>query len=262
MIAKLIDRYKALRYGNHTEEADPALNRVYLVLHQQQRSRRFIEIMVEGDDLVYQSMVLSLDPEDRTILIDELFPKGFVGLAGQQIHVAIRQDAGRKIEFNSAIIERHSLDDAPLYVIGMPESLDLDQRRGAYRLPVSTRSTIEPCFTAPDSQDYKARLRNVSSSGVCLEIDGDEFEPLHYDDHLSHVAFDFAGQNIDCALAVRSVVLDENKNKETGKKRWLVGAEFLDLSPVFQRVLEKSIMQIQRDRIKYSADAQLQQAIA
>jgi c-di-GMP-binding flagellar brake protein YcgR len=261
MIERLINHYRAFNGNKRAEAVDPTLNRVYLELHQLQRNRSFIEIVVEGDEAKYQSIILSIDPEERTLLVDELFPSGFIGLSGQQVHVSIRQKAGRKIQFPTVILERHSQDGSPLYVLRMPEMLDLDQRRGAYRLPLNAKLAVESSFTAPDYQAYQGTLLNVSSSGICMEVESEQEEPLRYDDHLTHVAFDFAGQNIDCELAVRCVATVGDDGPVGGRYRWLVGAEFVDLPPLEQKVLAKSIMRIQRDRIKYSGEQRLQQTI-
>ncbi|MEE8058408.1 MAG: flagellar regulator YcgR PilZN domain-containing protein [Pseudomonadales bacterium] len=257
MISSLLERYKSLR-GNKPvnggkPKEDAVLNYIYLHLHQALRNRSFVEVLVNGDDVLYQSMILWLDPEERTILIDELFPTGLIGLSGQKVQVSIRQQAGRKLKFNSVIIEQHRYEGTPIYVLAMPEGLESDQRRNAYRLPISEKITIEPHFIGPDDQTYLARLRNLSSSGIAMEVEVDDVNGFGYDDQLTHLAFDFAGINIDCGLAVRNVEFTE-----PAANRVLIGAEFVDLPPPDQRVLEKSIMRIQRDRIRLTGEMESQ----
>lgn len=255
MFTSLIDRYRHFRGNNPRPKADPALNHTYLHLHQAQRSRSFVEVAIEGDSETYQSMVLELDPEERTILIDELFPSGFLGLPGQKVTLSIRQEGGRKLKFNSVIQQQYQHNGAPLYVLEMPKDIETDQRRSAYRLPVGN-IVIDSQFVGPDQQSYHGRLCNVSSTGVAIEIDTDSANSFHYDDRLNHVMFDFAGVNIDCGMAIRSVAA------EPEGERVLIGAEFVDLSLLEKRVLEKSIMRIQRDRLKHSGDMSSQLAMA
>lgn len=259
MILSIVDRYKSLTHKNddHKSKADPALNQTYLQLYQAQRAHHFVEVRIDGDDAVYQSMILSLDPEEKTILIDELFPKGFVGLPGQRVHVSIRQAGGRKIKFGSAILEQHQHDEAPIYVLAMPAALDSDQRRNAYRLSIGGGFKIHPQFVGPNQESFQARLRNVSSSGVALEVEVDDPDYFRHNDHLSHVAFDFAGISFDCDMAVRSVAVTE-----TDQSKVLIGAEFVDLPALEKRVLEKSIMRIQRDRIRLGGEMETQLAMA
>ncbi len=259
MITALLDRFR----GKPASKADTALNYTYLHLHQAQRSREFLEVMVEGDEVVYQSMILELDPIERTILIDELFPTGFVGLVGQKVHLAIRQKGGRKIKFETVIQQQHSYDDAPIYVLAMPQDIETGQRRSAYRLPLTDSMAIDSHFVGPEGQPYHGSLRNVSSTGIAMEVlldaaAGDDGpDNFHYNDILDDLVFDFAGVNINCEATVRSIEIDEEDQNHI-----LIGAEFIDLPPVDQRVLERSIMRIQRDRIKLSGAFEADMAMA
>lgn len=259
MIESLVERCRSLlgRDGKQQPKADSALNRTYLQLFQAQRKHYFLEVRVDGDDVLYQSMILELDPDEKTILIDELFPAGFVGLPGQRVHVEIRQPGGRKIKFATTILEQHSYDESPIYVLAMPRTLEGDQRRDAYRLPLAGGVEICPQFVGPDQRNYLARLCNVSSSGIGMELDLDDPEHFHYNDSLSHVAFEFAGITFDCDMAVRNVAATGPEHK----KVW-IGAEFLNLPALEQRVLEKSIMRIQRNRIRHGAEIESQLSVA
>ncbi len=255
MITSLLDRFR----GKPSIKADNALNYTYLHLHQAQRNRDFLEVMVEGDEVVYQSMILESDPTERTILIDELFPTGFVGLPGQKVHLAIRQKGGRKIKFETSILEQHSYDDAPIYVLAMPQDIETGQRRSAYRLPIADTMAIDSHFVGPEGHTYHGSLRNVSSTGIALEVllDEEAGDSFQYNDLLDELAFDFAGVNINCEATVRSIEVDQ-----ADQSHILIGAEFVDLPPIEQRVLERSIMRIQRDRIKLSGAFEADMAMA
>lgn len=256
MLAELIDRYKRLRTRATPPKADLALNQTYLQLYQAQRQRSFVDVQVEGNPEHYQSMVLELDPESRTVLIDELFPGGFVGLPGQQVSLSIRQSGGRKLTFNSVIQQQHTHQGSPLYVLAMPANIATDQRRNSYRLPLAN-SPIDSCFEGPDHQPYHGRVCNVSGSGIAIEIAADSANSFHYNDALEHVMFDFAGVAIDCRMAVRSVEVETDDEGE----RLMIGAEFVDLSQLEKRVLEKSIMRVQRDRLKFGGHSEMRLAL-
>ena len=239
-----LDKLGAGGKGRSTE-VDPALNQVYLTLHQCQRQRTFIEVQLDHDDVVYQSMILRLDPEEKTILIDEFFPTGFQGLPGQAIQVRIRQKAGKVLKFRTVILESHIHEGAPLYVLGMPAALDADQRRGAYRLPIQQRARVESTFITPARHRVHACLRDLSASGVGLVIEGDASGQIGRDDLLRHVAFDFAGQHFDCGLKVKSILFEDEPQQQT-----LIGAEFVDLPPQEERLLARAIMRFQRERVQ------------
>lgn len=235
-----------LRGGNQPPVViDPALNQVYLALHQIQRKRQFIEVSFDGDDVIYQSMVLEIDPHKKTLWVDELFPRGYEGLAGQAVSVCVRQEHGRKLRFQSVIIE--PVDDAgnaPTYLLAMPASLEGDQRRSAYRLPLP-KSDIEPEFLDPDNNRHRARLNNLSVSGVGLVLKGDFSDIWHVGDAFSDVCFGFAGIDVNCELRVKSLQAVEGAVTCT-----LVGGEFVDLQAREQRLLARSIATMQRQRIQ------------
>lgn len=255
MIASLLNRLKFYGKGTSPVKVDNLLNQTYLYLHRAQRDRSFIEVLVDGDDQIYQSMILEVDPQERTVLIDELFPVGFTGLAGQKVKLNIRMRQGKKLKFDSVITESRSFDNAPLYVLSMPHSIDADQRRSAYRLPIKNVA-IDSHFIGPDLQAYTGRLLNVSSTGISLEVETERAAndlAFHYNDQLEHLVFDFAGINVDCGVMVRNVEVDPIDDR-----RLVIGVEFLDLPVMEQRVLERSIIRMQRERIKYSGEIESQ----
>ena len=248
MITALIDRLRG-KPSTKADKADSALNYMYLHLYQAQRNHDLVEIMVEGGEVAYQSMILASDPNERTILMDELFPAGFVGLPGQKVRITVRQQGGRNIKFETTILQQHNHDDVPIVVLAMPQDIETGQRRNAYRLPMTEAMAIGTRFVSPGGHVYQGRLRNLSSSGIAVDvfIENDAKENFQYSDRLDELVFDFAGAHINCDAAVRNVNADG-----AAKNHWLIGAEFIDLPLVQQRLLERSIMRIQRDRIKLS----------
>ena len=259
MISSLLDRLKRYSQVAAPVKIDSRVNQTYVRLHQAQRERSFIEVMVAGNDVVYQSMILELDPQEGTVLIDELFPLGFTGLPGHKVTLSIRLREGRKIKFDSVIVESHLHEDAPLYVLSMPKDVETDQRRSAYRLPIRNVA-IDSHFIGPDSLSYTGRLRNVSSTGISLEVETDGAAndlAFHYNDQLKHFMFDFAGVNVDCGVKVRSIEVDPSDDHKL-----VIGAEFLDLPLTEQRVLERSIMRVQRERVRHAGEVESQLIVA
>lgn len=260
MFASFFEKYKHLQKKAVKPKTDLALNNTYLQLHQAQRAKSFVEVTIDGDNVIYQSMILELDPEERTVLIDELFPTGFLGLPGQKVTLKIRQQGGRKFKLHSVIQEQHQFNGSPLYVLAMPADSETDQRRNSFRLPVG-KAAINSKFRGPDRQFYHGRLCNVSSTGVAIEVAADSANSFHYNDRLEHVTFDFAGVDIDCLMAIRNVV-PQLEGEGAGADHLLIGAEFIDISELEQRKLERSILRVQRERLKLSANREMQLASA
>lgn len=224
-----------------------ALREVYLNLFDVQRSHALIDVSIDGTDARYQSIIIGVDPERGVVEIDELFPAGFVGLPGQPITVSVRLDGKRRLTFNTHIISRRDDGQLESYWLALPESLDYNQRRGSFRLQLGQGWGVVSEFLAPDRERCSARVRDLSSTGIRLEILGG-IKPAA-GDVLHDLNFEFAGRNYRCAADVRNVT---NLNTKSGDSpdRFLIGAQFRDMSRVEQRSLERMIMQLQRQHVQ------------
>lgn len=230
---------------NKPATPDLLLNQVYLELNQLQRDRQFLDVKIPGEDNSLQSLILEIDPDEKTILIDEFFPRGFLGLPGQKLKFCLRRKGGRSIRFESAILERHSIDGTPVYVIDLPESLNNDQRRGSYRIPVETHKNINLQFFAPDRCQYSGRLSDISIGGICLQSRDSFVRDIRENDTLLDLAFEFAGTQLECDLVVKSV-----QTKVEPGMPFRIGAAFADLPVQESRQLERCIMQMQRASLR------------
>jgi c-di-GMP-binding flagellar brake protein YcgR len=230
---------------SETSESEDALRQVYLQLFELQRTHTLIDVGVQGTEARYQSIILGVNPERREVVIDDLFPLGFYGLKGQPLKITIRQNAGRRLTFDTTIMARGQDGEVPYYTLAMPEALDGDQRRAAYRLAVGNSHVIDTLFIGPDRAERLARLMDVSADGARIEITGIDSEEFQPGNHLSDMRFDFEGVLVDCGLELCNV-----QPAPESRNRLLLGGKFVDISRDTQRMLERSIMQIQRDRAR------------
>lgn len=239
-------------------QVDHGLNHVYLALNRAYKERDFLEVKVPGDATIYQSILLEIDPEEKTVLIDEFFPNTFVGLPGQKMHFSLRQAGGRSIMFQASIQERHEFDGSPVYVIAMPESLEENQRRLAFRMAVPSETNTESTFVAPDRQAYSAVVKDVSSDGVCIETSGGMTQALRAGDSLKNTRFEFAGIDIVCDLTVKNLVDKKELDESAPEEHQRIGAEFHNLPMTTRRQIQQSIMQLQREQLRRASQSREQ----
>lgn len=228
-----------------TAELDPALRHIYLTLFDLQRSHALIDVAVDGSDARFQSIILGVDPERGTVTIDELFPRDFFGLPGQPLVVTVRIDSGRKLSFATHILARREEAGDVVYQLMLPQTLDYNQRRAALRLRLGDELAVSSEFVAPNRRRCLARVRDLSATGIRLQLpdnvsvaEGDALDDLH---------FEFAGRSFQCTASVRNVRTGAEGETE-------LGAAFVNLSKSDQRSLSRVIMQLQRER---SRDAQV-----
>ena len=212
-----------------------------LNLIEAQRSRAIIDIAVAGVQQKYQSVILGVDIADGSMLIDELFPAGFIGVAGQALTINVRRMDGSRVGFASRIIERNRNGDVDNYRVVVPASIDYRQRREVYRLGLAQDATTRSEFCTVDHQFCAAQLLDVSATGVRLGLQNTI--DIAAGDVLTGLDFEFGGYHFQCQADVRHV-----RNDRFGGTA--IGVAFRDFSRAQQRLLERSIMQMQRRSVR------------
>jgi len=248
MIRDLLTRYRRRPEPESTlttADLDPALRHVYLALFDVQRSHALIDVAVEGSEAHFQSIILDVDPKLGAVTIDELFPRDFYGLPGQPLTITVRLDTGRKLSFNTHIVERREQGDDLVYQLQLPQELDYNQRRAALRLRFTDDFAVNSEFVTPAHARCLARVRDLSATGIRLQLP--KGVAVAEGDALNDLNFEFAGRSFVCSASVRNVRASAEGATE-------LGAAFVNLSKSDQRSLSRVIMQLQRER---SRDAQV-----
>lgn len=212
-----------------------------LNLIEAQRSRAIIDVDIDGAAGRYQSVILRVDPTAGAIIIDELFPAGFIGLPGQPLTITVRRADGSRAQFATRVIERRSVNGVDNYQLVLPASIAYEQRREVYRLRLSATRGVVSEFQTADRQFCAATVQDLSATGIRLELQ--HALPLMDGDVLSELDFEFEQQRFHCHARVRHVYGDRS-----GKT--VVGAVFCDFPRFQQRILERIIMQRQRREVQ------------
>lgn len=200
-----------------------------------QRAQAIVDVAIIGSVERFQSAILSVDRDAQTITIDELFPAGFVARAGQRVILTLRLEGDRRESFTSEVI--NSDEKTGGYLVRLPPSVDYHQRRAAYRVAVPPHWANGGEFFTPGSRRCAGSVRDISPSGIRLEIL--EWSPLQPGDVLEELHFDLLGTQYQCRASVRNIRVKNSNSIE-------IGAAFIDLTRQQQRVLERCLMQLQR----------------
>lgn len=218
-----------------------------LNLIEAQRSRAIIDVAVAGAQQNYQSVILGVDIANGSMLIDELFPAGFIGMAGQSLTINVRRMDGSRVGFATRIIERSRSGEVDNYRVVLPASIDYRQRREVYRLGLTQDATTRSEFCTADHQFCAAQLLDVSAAGVRLGLQN--AVDIAAGDVLTGLDFEFGGYHFQCRADVRHVRSDRFGGTA-------IGVAFRDFSRAQQRLLERSIMQEQRRSVRQARAAQ------
>lgn len=240
--------FKSLLRRKKVKQAENlAAQNAYLSLYQAQQQHSYIEITLDGSEQVFRSMMLSLDQLESTLLIDELVPETKLS-EGQCVMVTVCQPGIRRLKFSSVVVDSHGNNGRQLCVLALPQSVEEEQRRSSYRLPLGGEA-LSSSFVGPDQASYRARLRNLSMSGACLELEGAAVTDWQQGSTLQHIVFEFEGKEYESNLTLCNL-----RNDQAAHDRQLLGGKFVDMPLNAQRELEKTIMRIQRSRVRVGLD--------
>lgn len=217
-----------------------------LNLIEAQRSRAIIDVEIVGAKQTYQSVILRVDIASGSMLIDELFPAGFIGVTGQPLTITVRRMDGSRVGFATQIIDRSHSDGVDNYRVKLPATIDYRQRREAFRLSMPRDSKVFSEFCTADNQFCAALVQDVSVAGIRLALQNSI--EVGAGDVLTGLDFEFAGHSFSCRADVRHI----HRDRFGGIA---IGAEFRDFPRVQQRVLERLIMQYQRRSVRLAREA-------
>jgi len=120
-------------------------------------------------DSVYQSLILKVDPHERYVLIDELFPahgQYFISPGDEVEITSVRR--GIPVRFQSWVksISIDETDGLPAYRLALPDSVDAKQRRTHFRLSLDADSGVRLRIRGPDGDRLLCTVLNLSQSGL------------------------------------------------------------------------------------------------
>jgi c-di-GMP-binding flagellar brake protein YcgR len=212
-----------------------------LNLIEAQRSRAIIDVVVAGSQQDYQSVILGVDIANGSMLIDELFPAGFIGLVDQALTIKVRRMDGSRVSFATRIVQRSRNGDVDNYRVALPANIEYKQRREVFRLELAHDAPMRSEFCTADRQFCSAQMLDVSATGVRLELQN--AIEIAAGDLLTGLDFDFAGNHFQCQADVRHVCSDRFGGIA-------IGVAFRNFPRPQQRLLERSIMQVQRRSVR------------
>jgi flagellar brake protein len=197
--------------------------------------------------------VIGVDAEKRAVYLDIGLDAGFNKRLLESSHMIFSKDDGIRVRWTSAKIALVKLKDGEALKIALPKSLIRLQRREFFRCqtPVTAPLICSVPYAHPlnpkEREIFELMLVDISLGGIGTVIS----------DHLPPVievgkVFD------DCKLKVPdmgevNVSLNVRYVKEitlkTGAHRHRVGLQFINLSRVDERIIQRYVFQLEREAL-------------
>ena len=211
-----------------------------------QRGHFLVGISIAGTSNSYNSMLVKIDTDKHTMLLDILHPEAahLKILKYKDFTFNVSYD-GINISFKGTVKELIDDDDTQAYLVDFPDKLLYQQRRQTFRSSVSRDTLLPVTLTNPkDNTSCKGTISNVSIGGLRLQLEHAEEYSF---DKLSLLSCTFVTTEdveISCSVEVRNITIDSAHGPTT------VGVQFKNLDNQQKRYIQNFSLQMEREMIK------------
>lgn len=195
----------SLKSGNNSHRSDSP------VIHNADKLQKIIDkksrllVKVERSRQVYQSMLLSVDTFNQTLLLDELFPQPDIQLENDQLIYIEFHDQGSITSFSSQFMTTTRRHGLPAILITYPDVIECDQRRNCFRLAIDQQQTVSAKLFQNRYDNFYGIVKDISSHGLRINLSGNQSDQLDQGDVLQSCVIKLDDINqIECQLTVRS----------------------------------------------------------
>lgn len=217
---------------------------IYGLLKNLQKTHNPITIKFEDGDQLYSSIMLKTDLTGTYFILDEITPPSGHkrACAGDAFSIrASHQGINLYIRKNK-VAGYNTQADSAFYKINFPDEMVYQQRRNAFRVPVSRSMNTHITFTSEDRETpITGRILDMSFTGckvVFTEIISPGFKPS---EHFENCVISMDDKDtIECAAEARHAIPNEEYEVTT------VGFRFLNLQGMVQRNINKLVQNLQR----------------
>lgn len=200
----------------------------------------------DRQDHAYQSLIIKVDVDSQSLLIDELYPLQTNMNIGPGEHIEITScGKGLPVKFSSTITAIEMHEGSPAYRIALPRKVKANQRREFFR--VSTRNEAGFQLRIPLTGGGSCNVLDLSSSGIGFRVDKNISEQLRAHRIIEDARLTLPDNTVVyCDIEVRSF-----EYRKPPQRCTLVGATLLDIARPAQKQLDKLLIRLQREQKKH-----------
>lgn len=214
-----------------------------------------VRLFVKAEDCrqIFQSMVLSVDEINNTMLVDELFPLPEINLlAGKTLYFESHEN-GSTTSFRSTIITSTRSNGLPALLLSLPDTVNLEQRRNNFRLQLKNNQPVSAKLFQNHYDALTGMVKDISNHGLRINITGNQTSELKHGDILQHCEIHLDEMNqINCQLTIRSKRYFRQPYRHTQ-----IGTEITGIQLKHRDLLTHFVTRQQRMQCRQRADARL-----
>lgn len=194
----------------------------------------------------FNTALLDINPDNATLIIDELNPNAGHDLFINTKRVTLRtMHEGVEINFTVNLIKSGSDNGIAFYEIELPESIRYLQRRNSFRVPVSGANIIKIEIHTENKNIFTGELSDISADGMCIRFPKTKENSFENDSKNTQCIIKLPkNQKIKCAFKICHAVTHDPSNSLH------IGGHFEHLDKIQRRAIERFVIELQRENRK------------
>lgn len=138
------------------------------------RQHEWVYVTVSKTENRYQSLILEIDPDNKELLIDELYPaENLQSLQPGDTLQVTSESRQVNVSFYSRLLAIETRQEGKVYRLEMPEEIGRNQSRGAYRVYVENEVGLDIDINVNGEHLPAVNIINLSIDGIKLSFAND-----------------------------------------------------------------------------------------
>lgn len=220
--------------------------RVLTLMRRILTKRSLLTVTIDGANKGYNSAVLELDPDNDSLILDELNPKSGHGFVAKGSKFIVRAQAeGVETIFRSEVQEVGIDNGVYYYQINFPATVQYFQRRAHYRAPVGIAKEISVVLTRGNDEILTGSLHDISAGGMGVRFRKSTPASIADGETIPRCVIRFpAGDEFICEVEARSTRTSGNGNYR------VLGVRFSSLSAPQRNKVQHFVAELDRALLK------------
>lgn len=236
-VLQKLSRKKSIELPVHAAvNAAPATTERHELLHQLLTQRQLFEVVPQGSQRSYQSMILAIDAERGLLWLDDLFPPQRLLEVGDQITLRHHRD-GELLTITTTIIAWGSDFGASGMAVLLPDEACYQPRRAQLRYVLGEHMSLTGKIRTLGQEPVYGTVEDLSAGGLRILVAGNLLSQIHHGAILPLCEVNLSRElHIRCRARVRAFRICRSPYRGTQ-----ISLEFVDLSLARQQQLQQFI---------------------
>lgn len=209
------------------------------ILEQLKVQRQLLEIIPQGSQRSYQTMIIAIDAMRGLLWLDDLFPPQRLLEIGDQITLRHHRD-GELLTITTPIVAWGSDFGASGMAVMLPDEATYHPRRAHLRYELGERLTLTGKIRTLGQEPVYGTVEDLSSGGLRILVAGNLLSQIHHGAVLPLCEVNLSRElHVRCRARVRAFSMCRSPYRATR-----ISLEFVDLPESRQRQLQQFIQRL------------------